>query len=173
MEIFRDEPIGDRTCGECTICCYIMKVTDTLNKPNYEDCKHLVQIGTTTSKANGSGGCQIYNERPKPCREFECLWRSGHYGIESDRPDKSGVMFVLSNERMGNYLDWLTAWLIDESILANPKIKYLFTKIAALRPFAIRWQDTFKLLGKRKEVDLIIKQLEESNKGGIEVKAGD
>jgi len=43
-------------------------------------------------------GCSIYAERPKCCREWECLWLHGLFGEEL-RPDKSGVIFDLFKPR--------------------------------------------------------------------------
>lgn len=70
-----------RECGGCTACCYAMEVyTETVRTPCWENCEHQIDAG-----------CAIYEDRPYPCRKFNCGWLFG-IGIEEDRPDKNGIL---------------------------------------------------------------------------------
>ena len=65
-------------CGPCTLCCKVMGVKDVT--PAGEWCQH----------AKKSRGCAIYDDRPQPCRDFQCLWVMGQFGegaVEL-RPDR-------------------------------------------------------------------------------------
>ncbi len=50
--------------------------------------------GVWCQHASHSGaGCAIYANRPAPCRDWSCVWASGHPALlEADRPDKTGVV---------------------------------------------------------------------------------
>jgi uncharacterized protein len=86
-----------RTCGDCTMCCKIMKVDDVeLQKPANKWCDHCTK-----------SGCAIYESRPQSCRNFNCLWLSGA-GDESIRPDKSKVV-------MGANRDGKIVFYVDPS----------------------------------------------------------
>ncbi len=63
---------------------------DELDKGMWERCSNLA----TTR------GCSCYDTRPASCRKFECMWRYG-LGSNRARPDKSGVMFVMTPDRYG------------------------------------------------------------------------
>jgi len=52
-----------RECGDCNMCCKLPSVKNL--KKDYEWCKHC-EIGV---------GCKIYEERPKQCKDFYCLWK--------------------------------------------------------------------------------------------------
>jgi len=68
-------------CGECTLCCKLLKIGD-VSKVN-EDCRYC----------DPNLGCIIYNERPEPCRIFECCWKQMKNAGEELRPDKCNVVF--------------------------------------------------------------------------------
>ena len=74
--------VSNRHCGECTICCAVMPVTE-LQKPEYTACSYC----TTT-------GCTVYESRPLTCRGWSCEWWTGRLGLtEEQRPDKLGLLF--------------------------------------------------------------------------------
>ena len=50
-------------CGTCTACCRVFAIP-ALAKPAGKWCDHCT-VGV---------GCQIYEQRPQPCVEFECLY---------------------------------------------------------------------------------------------------
>lgn len=73
--------VAGRDCGECTACCTVKGVAE-LGKPTQAACRHLCQ-----------SRCDIYQARPKSCRDYACLWRQGWIdGDERNRPDKLGVL---------------------------------------------------------------------------------
>lgn len=87
LPVTSDVPV--RACGKCAECCTVMGV-DELDKPMWTRCLHLA----------GVRGCSIYDERPEGCRKFDCLWRFG-LGSNRSRPDKCGIVFVLTPDRYG------------------------------------------------------------------------
>ena len=72
--------VRNRTCGECSACCFTHGVATVKTKAG-EWCQHC-RIGH---------GCTIYADRPIDCRSYKCWWLRGN-GKESDRPDKSGFI---------------------------------------------------------------------------------
>jgi hypothetical protein len=160
MKIFNDPPSEERSCGTCSVCCTVMGVKEELNKPNYTNCKHLC--------SEPEGCCGIYQIRPRPCRDFQCLWRSGQFGDDSCRPDRLGLMAVAFPIQMGNFEYAITIWTTKEEVLDDPKIKYLLRKIAEIRPIIIRSPTTYQIFGRRSEVEAIEKHMKEKN--DIEIK---
>lgn len=84
-----------RTCGTCSLCCKLPGVytlpeqTPALTKPPNQWCQHC-KVGS---------GCGIYDNRPQPCRNFDCLWLVHPEMAEELRPDRSHViMYGLSEE---------------------------------------------------------------------------
>jgi hypothetical protein len=76
--------VTERACGECTLCCTVMRV-DALRKRAGTPCRHLRRDGV---------GCAIHAERPRICRRYRCLWLQG--GLEEgDRPDRLGAVLDL------------------------------------------------------------------------------
>ena len=75
-------------CGSCTLCCKLLDVAE-LEKPGGRWCPHCA-IGT---------GCKIYDTRPRPCRDFECLWlisqRDARPLAPALRPDRSKLVLYL------------------------------------------------------------------------------
>lgn len=69
-------------CGECTLCCKLLNIKDVDSKPG-EYCKHC----------KPGIGCKIYNERPEPCRIFECAWKQMIHTGEELRPDRCNILF--------------------------------------------------------------------------------
>ena len=85
-------PLIQRQCGECNACCIAPEV-ESLGKPDWERCKHLV-----------GGGCDIYGNHPDDCKQYLCGWRQG-LGEDEHRPDKIGVMFsALSSDIVGDHI---------------------------------------------------------------------
>jgi len=64
-----------------------MGVTE-LEKPPAVWCEHC-----TPGK-----GCNIYEDRPPTCREFECLWLLDESWPEDVRPDKSHVVMAATKD---------------------------------------------------------------------------
>lgn len=77
----------DRECGDCTLCCGLVRVPE-LDKPAGETCKHVCEKG-----------CGIYEERPRSCRSFECLWLKGELP-DWAKPNQINVIFADSRVRI-------------------------------------------------------------------------
>jgi Fe-S-cluster containining protein len=78
---------GGRSCGECTLCCTLLRV-DELRKLGGTPCVHL---------RGPTGGCGIYATRPGICRVYRCLWLQGKLE-EGDRPDRLGAILDHASE---------------------------------------------------------------------------
>lgn len=72
-------PVRGRACGSCHACCTWVPVERPLNKPAGVKCKHQC-----------SRGCRIYDNRPDPCRAWNCTWLYQPETANMRRPDQSG-----------------------------------------------------------------------------------
>ena len=85
-----DKPAIGRRCGECTLCCTYLRIGapdgSDWKKP-WVTCKHCL-----------GRKCSIYDDRPDPCRQFECLWLTDTFIPKKFRPDKVNAFFVESEE---------------------------------------------------------------------------
>ena len=83
--------MSSRECGECTACCTHLKIdTAELQKLADVDCEHL----------EPQRGCRIYASRPRGCRDFVCAWHQMPDIPDDWRPDRSGVLLVLTGENI-------------------------------------------------------------------------
>jgi len=69
-------------CEECTLCCELLPIKEINKQPSVlcSDC--------TLSK-----GCNIYNNRPEECKNFNCLYIEDNEMPDFLRPDKCNVIF--------------------------------------------------------------------------------
>lgn len=81
-------------CGSCTACCRVFDIPQ-VQKPAGVWCQHC-DIGK---------GCKIYEARPQPCVEFECLWLLSQKREDPNehlpaslRPDRCKVVFAPSTD---------------------------------------------------------------------------
>ena len=81
------ELVPGRSCGTCTLCCKLMKVSE-LDKPSGTWCKHVVQ----------GKGCGIYETRPQSCRAFLCGYLSTESLSDAWYPGRCKIV-VSSGER--------------------------------------------------------------------------
>ena len=81
-------------CGSCNACC-IAPVVSAVQKPAGQPCQHL---------RLGKQGCMIYKDRPECCKTYSCLWLTGAFGGEDQRPDKSGLLFELHGTPFGKMI---------------------------------------------------------------------
>ncbi len=84
----REKEAARRVCGSCTECCTALSIPVIL-KPAGTPCLNLIP--------KPGHGCEVYEDRPAACRDFKCLWLQGMPGAE--RPDASGVMFTVTDDR--------------------------------------------------------------------------
>jgi len=85
-----DKSAVGRRCGECTLCCTYPRIgaPDGADwKKAWVTCKHCL-----------GRKCSIYDERPEPCRQFECLWLADTFIPKKFRPDKVNAFIVESKE---------------------------------------------------------------------------
>ena len=78
-----------RECGDCTLCCKLPAIKDF--KEGYSWCKNC-DIGK---------GCKIYETRPQPCIDFDCMWKDERTNEEL-KPNKVG--FVVTVEKEESYV---------------------------------------------------------------------
>jgi len=84
-------------CGSCTLCCKLVGVRGEvrgvpIKKPRNGWCEHCA-VGQ---------GCTVYDDRPKACDEFLCMWRACQ-GTTSPmqpelRPDRCGVVLAATGD---------------------------------------------------------------------------
>ena len=81
-----------RECGTCDLCCRLVAVdgestlidVGAIVKPAGKPCNYLDRDGEC-------GNCSIYEDRPRPCAQYHCMWLDGYFS-EYERPDKTGVV---------------------------------------------------------------------------------
>jgi hypothetical protein len=79
---FFGPPVRGRNCGTCRSCCVQVPVLlDDEHKPANTRCKHLC-----------SRGCGIYDNRPRPCVAWSCMWLYDPSTAALRRPDHSGYI---------------------------------------------------------------------------------
>lgn len=118
-----------RECGDCTVCCSVMAVTE-LRKASRRSCEHV-----------GPEGCRIHPERPASCREFHCLWLRGVVaGDEALRPDALGVMFDYFVTR-GTGEEHLIAFELWSGALDEPAARSLLEELARTREVRLSYRD--------------------------------
>lgn len=78
--------VAGRTCGNCTVCCTVLKVdAPDFKKPAGTPCAYL-----------DSHGCGIHAARPGICRTWFCAWRRVAGMPDEARPDRSGLLVSLN-----------------------------------------------------------------------------
>ena len=78
--VFGFLPAKDPRCGECTVCCTALGVSE-FEKPPRTACIY-----------EKDKSCSVYKDRPQSCRDYECLWLQGAMPAYA-RPDRFGVLF--------------------------------------------------------------------------------
>jgi Fe-S-cluster containining protein len=136
-----------RNCGTCTACCTAMAVQEIM-KPN--DTRCIYQI------TSNRGGCGIYDERPKSCQDFYCLWRHG-FGRTMERPDRSGFVLDLTTNTEGQ-----RAFVAHEAwpnAFTDNQVKDRISKLADKYPVILVKGDNRSLIGPAHLVDRIRKRV--------------
>lgn len=137
----RSLPVINRTCGNCTACCYVLEIKE-LGKGYHEDCKHVTHALVISSQA----GCGIYEERPHSCRVFQCGWLQGLFS-EGARPDKLGIMFHETSEK--SELGVVpVAWEVWEGAAEVPATKAMLLKLSEKIPVVIASRTKKYVLGR-------------------------
>lgn len=63
-------PYFQRSCGDCALCCHLGEIPRF--KPFNQWCAHC----------SSHAGCDIYETRPRPCRDFHCHYLLSDLGQE-------------------------------------------------------------------------------------------
>lgn len=87
MRVNLTQTIQRRECGSCTLCCKTHEIPE-LSKKKDAWCQH----------AHKDRGCDIYEERPASCREFDCLWLQGYIPVEL-KPNRVHAVVSLTLDR--------------------------------------------------------------------------
>ena len=104
--------VADRACGDCHVCC----VSLTINEPALRKVQ-----GYRCSNLSAGGGCSIYETRPHTCRSFYCGWRLLKWVRAELRPDRSGVLVVLTRE--GTMADGQPRYGVSFTLLTGQALK--------------------------------------------------
>lgn len=115
--------VTGRTCGTCRVCCRLPDIPE-LSKPVSTWCRHI-------DLNQPQGGCTIYEDRPRTCREYECAWLSG-LGEEQDRPDRLGVMY--QPVKMPDGSQGLAAVEAEDGAFDRPRVRAQLARFAELKP---------------------------------------
>lgn len=80
--------IPARACGGCVACCQVLNIDEPdLVKPADQMCTHCT-----------SQGCGIHDNRPKVCRDWDCVWRRIESMPLETRPDHLGVVWTIDRQ---------------------------------------------------------------------------
>src|SRR4051812_2580631 len=91
-----DPTVPNRSCGDCTLCCKVLKIT-ALEKPQGIWCNHC----------NPRAGCTIYGDRPEECRTFFCGYLTNPDLGDEWKPNRSKIVLVaeLDGNRIAAHVD--------------------------------------------------------------------
>ena len=117
----------DNLCENCNACCVIFRLDKKFlswrdrDKNANEMCDQLV-----------NNKCKIYATRPRPCRDFKCLWlalKDSEFNNPNWRPDKIGclVTFVETNNQYHIIIKELEKKSLDFKNLSGEQESYLKT----------------------------------------------
>lgn len=137
------EPVRNRSCGSCKLCCTLLPV-DLANRKKLanEKCEHLC-----------SKGCSIYDSRADPCRYFNCRWLFDDRTGRLRRPDKVGYVIdpmldgiVANGEPCSVMQVWVDPARRDAH--RDPSLREYISEIARIYGFLtiIRWSSTDAML---------------------------
>lgn len=130
--------ISGRECGECSMCCKLMEITE-LSKPAGTWCSHVAK----------RRGCTIYEARPPSCAAFECGYLFWPVPGEHWRPSKCKMVIVIEDDsRIAVHVDpstpniWksqpfysdLKEWAIQAALHDQQLIVSVARKMVALLP---------------------------------------
>ena len=74
-----------RQCGQCSLCCKVLRVIE-LEKPENVWCDHCLP---------GHGGCSIHPTRPQICRGYYCGWMLSKTVTDEWYPLKSHMVLSI------------------------------------------------------------------------------
>ena len=115
-----------RECGDCTLCCKLPAIKDF--KEGYSWCKNC-DIGK---------GCKIYETRPQPCIDFDCMWKDERTNEEL-KPNKVG--FFIADEGDPKNLTLYTEEYKLKSIIPHLQRNQFYNKDDECMGFVIRYNN--------------------------------
>jgi len=115
-----------RECGDCTLCCKLPAIKDF--KDGYKWCENC----------NIGKGCNIYETRPKPCIDFDCMWKDERTNEEL-KPNKVG--FFIADEGDPKNLTLYTEEYKLKSIVPHLKRNQFFNRKDECMGFVIRYNN--------------------------------
>jgi hypothetical protein len=81
-------------CGSCNLCCKLMRI-DEVQTPRGQWCQY----------AKPGKGCAVYEDRPAPCRDYECMWlqsqkhEGGKHAMPAElKPNKCRVVMDFTTD---------------------------------------------------------------------------
>ena len=120
------EPPGG--CGSCQACCIMLAVPE-LSKPTRTRCQHLCD------EDRDGGRCVIYNDRPKSCRDYMCMYRAGLMENNPDlRPDRLGIIIDFRAKELASPdpgIDIFSVWELWEDAIERPFVKDILDKLGS------------------------------------------
>ena len=88
MAMDDDTLVEGRSCDNCTLCCKLLEIHE-IGKPRGTWCAHCDQ----------KRGCEIYEQRPEPCRGFYCGYRRIPHLDERWKPSKAKFLINYEGDR--------------------------------------------------------------------------
>ena len=96
-----------RECGDCNMCCQGFLPG---NIHGYQMTRGI-PCHFAKNDSEGCGGCTIYEDRPKECRDYVCVWKTSPQVIPQwMQPNKSGVILSAredKNEQTGEVYEYI------------------------------------------------------------------
>ncbi len=78
------QPVANRQCDNCAMCCKLPQITD-LEKPANQWCPHC----------RNHQNCGNYEQRPQMCRDFFCLFMTQEALSEEWRPSQAHFLMLM------------------------------------------------------------------------------
>lgn len=74
-----------RECGNCSLCCKVMAIEELAKR-----------AGSWCSRCSPGQGCRTYQDRPRECQDFSCLWLIDPRFGEHWKPNRSKIVLTTS-----------------------------------------------------------------------------
>lgn len=82
---------GRNPCNDCSVCCELLGIPE-IHKPAGQICEHC---------PTGHGGCAIYDNRPRSCKDFRCGYHLAAVEVPIEfRPDNSHILLTGSDKKL-------------------------------------------------------------------------
>jgi hypothetical protein len=78
-------PVAEKSCGSCTLCCKLFEI-DWLDRPK--------PAGKWCHHCKPGQGCSIWQQVPKACADYYCVWRLDPALADEWRPDRARFLLT-------------------------------------------------------------------------------